>query len=202
VNAFARLSALLAVLAAAAPAAAAEPSFPIDQVLGRPDAPVTIYDYSSTTCGHCATFHGTTLPKIKAEWIDTGKAKLVFRDFPTAPADLSLGASMIVHCAGPDLYFRLLGLLFEQQDRWMGAANPLDAIKKLTKLAGMGEAKVDACLTREDLAQAIETRAKDAHDRFGIDGTPSFVINGKVLSGARPYEEFDKALKAATAAAK
>jgi len=202
VKAFARLFALLAVLAAAAPAAAAEPSFPIDQVLGRPDAPVTILDYSSTTCGHCAAFHATTFPKIKAEWIDTGKAKLVFRDFPTAPADLSLGASMIVHCAGPDLYFRLLGLLFEQQDRWMGAANPLDAIKKLTKLAGMGETKVDACLTREDLAQAIEARAKDAHDRFGIDGTPSFVINGKVLSGARPYEEFDKALKAAAAAAK
>ena len=90
-------------------ARAAEPTYPTDQVLGRPDAPITIIDYSSTTCGHCATFHKTTLPRLKAEWIDTGKAKLVFRDFPTSPAALSLGAAMIPHCAGPDRYFGLLG---------------------------------------------------------------------------------------------
>jgi protein-disulfide isomerase len=192
-----RLFAAVVLLLLAGTASAADLSYPIDQVLGKADAPITIIEYASTTCGHCATFHKTTMPKLKSEWIETGKAKLIFRDFPTGPRGLSVGASMIPHCAGPDRYFGLLGLIMDQQEKWMSAKNPLDELKKLAKLAGMGEDKVDECLKRQDLANAIDARAKEGYEKLGIESTPSFIINGKVLVGAQPYDEFDKALKAA-----
>jgi protein-disulfide isomerase len=198
VQSFFRLIAVIAALFAAGAARAADESYKIDMVLGKPDAPVTIIEYASLTCGHCAHFHKTTLPRLKSEWIDTGRAKLIYRDFPTQPAALSVGAAMIAHCAGPDRYFGLMGLLFEQQDKWMNAQSPLVELKRLAKLAGMGEDKVDACLKDQAMANAIEQRAKDAANKYGIDGTPSFVIAGKVLSGAQPFEELDKALKAAS----
>jgi len=191
-------AAAIVVLSAAPAAWAAEETYPTDQVLGRSDAPLTIIEYASTTCGHCANFHKTVLPRLKAEWLDTGRAKLVFRDYPTGPQALSLGASMIPHCAGPDRYFGLLGLIMDQQERWMGSSNPLAELKKLAKLAGMGEDKVDECLRRQDLANAIEARARDAFEKRGIDGTPAFIVDGKVLPGARPFEDLDKALKAAS----
>ncbi len=194
---FRRLLAVAAALFLGHAAQAAEDGPRIDQVLGKADAPITIIEYASTTCGHCANFHKTTLPKLKAEWIDTGRAKLIYRDFPTGPKGLSVGTSMIVHCAGPERYFGLLGLVMEQQEKWMGAADKLGELKKLAKLAGLGEDKVDACLKRQDLADAIEARAKEAHDKLGIDSTPSFVIDGKVLVGSQSFEDLDKALKAA-----
>ncbi|CAA7623142.1 DsbA family protein [Magnetospirillum sp. SS-4] len=194
---FRRLLAVAAALFLGHAAQAAEDGHKIDQVLGKADAPLTIIEYASTTCGHCATFHKTTLPKLKSEWIDTGKAKLIYRDFPTGPKGLSVGTSMIVHCAGPERYFGLLGLVMEQQEKWMGAADKLAELKKLAKLAGLTEDKVDACLKRQDLSDAIEFRAKEAHEKLGIDSTPSFVIDGKVLVGAQSFESLDKALKAA-----
>ncbi|WP_239988568.1 DsbA family protein [Paramagnetospirillum kuznetsovii] len=178
-------------------AMAADPSYPIDQVLGKADAPITIVEYASTTCGHCANFHKNTLPKVKAEWIETGKARLIYRDFPTGPRGLSVGASMIAHCVGPDRYFGLLGLIMDQQEKWMSSKNPLDELKKLSKLAGMGEEKVDECLKRQDLADAIDARAKEGYEKLGVESTPTFIIDGKVVVGALSYEEFDKALKAA-----
>ena len=191
------LGAMAALFLVTQTAAAADLSYPIDQVLGKPDAPITVIEYASTTCSHCATFHKSTLPKFKSEWIDAGKARLIYRDFPTGPKGLSVGTSMIVHCAGPERYFGLLGLVMEQQEKWMGAADKLGELKKLAKLAGLGEDKVDACLKRQDLADAIEARAKEAHDKLGIDSTPSFVIDGKVLVGSQSFEDLDKALKAA-----
>ena len=193
-----RLLAVIAALLLAPTARAAEPSFKIDQVLGRSDAPITIIEYASTTCPHCAHFHKTTLPRLKAEWIETGKAKLIFRDFPTGPKALSVGASMIAHCSGPDRYFGLLGLIMDQQDKWMNAQEPLAELKKLAKLAGMGEDKVDACLKDRDLLNAIDARAKDGYERLGVDSTPSLVIAGKVIPGAVSFDELDKALKAAS----
>ncbi|OAN48101.1 protein-disulfide isomerase [Paramagnetospirillum marisnigri] len=190
------LAAAAALLMSAGFAAAADLSYPIDHVLGRADAPITIVEYASTTCGHCANFHKTTLPRLKTEWIETGKAKLIYRDFPTGPRGLSVGASMIAHCVGDDRYFGLLGLIMDQQEKWMSAKNPLDELKKLAKLAGMGEDKVDECLKRQDLANALDARAKDAQEKLGIESTPSFVVGGKVLVGSQPFEELDKALKA------
>lgn len=187
----------VALYAGAASAADKVASFPIDQVMGKADAPITIIEYASTTCGHCANLHKTALPKIKSEWVDTGKAKLIYRDFPTGPAALSIGASMIAHCSGKDRYFGVLGLIMEQQDKWMAAANPLDALKKLVRLAGMTSDEVDACLQRQDLATAIQDRARDGAKAYNVESTPTLIINGKVVEGSLPYEQFDKILKAA-----
>lgn len=186
-----------AVALYAGAASAADKTFPIDQVMGKADAPITIIEYASTTCGHCATLHKTALPKIKSDWVDTGKAKLIYRDFPTGPAALSIGASMIAHCSGKERYFGVLGLIMEQQDKWMSAANPLDALKKMVRLAGMTSEDVDACLQRQDLANDIQARAQDGAKAYNVESTPTLVINGKVVEGARSYEEFDKILKAA-----
>ncbi|MGE5547389.1 MAG: DsbA family protein [Solirubrobacterales bacterium] len=170
---------------------------PLDQVLGNPNAPITMVEYASTTCGHCAAFHKETLPRIKAEWIDTGKAKLIYRDFPTGPAALSIGASMIAHCSGPQRYFGVLGMLFESQEKWLGSKNPLEELKRIVRLAGITGEQVDACLQRQDLAQAIQARAQEANQKAGIESTPTMVINGEKIVGAQAYDVYDKALKAA-----
>ena len=193
------LVAALVTLSAAVPLTAAwaagkDDSFPIDQVLGKADAPITIIEYASTTCGHCATFHKQTLPEIKKNWVDAGKARLIYRDFPTGPAGLSLGASMIAHCAGSERYFGVLGLIMENQDKWLAAKDPLDSLKKTVRLAGLTGADVDACLQRQDLFEAIQARAQHGHERFKVDSTPSFVVNGKLVVGAKSFAEMDKIL--------
>ncbi|MDA8230625.1 MAG: DsbA family protein [Magnetospirillum sp.] len=173
----------------------------IDQMLGKPDAPVTIIEYASLTCPHCAHFAETVIPKIKTDWVDTGKAKFLYRDFPTAPAELSVGASMIAQCAGPERYFGVLDLLFQTQEKWATAQSPLDEMKHVLRIAGMTPDQVDSCLTRQDLADAIQARAEDAAKKYGVDATPSLVINGKLFAGAQTYDEVDKELIKAYAAA-
>lgn len=189
----------LAVLVAAGQAHAADKTetFPIDMVMGKADAPLTIIEYASTTCGHCANLHLNTMPKLKAEWVETGKAKVIYRDFPTAPAALSVGAAMIPHCAGPERYFPVLDLIYRQQEKWMRSDNPLAELKRIAALAGMSGEQVDQCLQRRDLAEAIQTRAEAGQKAYGVEATPTLVIGGKAYAGARSYEELDKLLKAA-----
>ncbi|MGE5514733.1 MAG: DsbA family protein [Bacteroidota bacterium] len=191
-----RLFAVLVSLCAGGAALAADKtdSFPIDHVMGKADAPITIIEYASTTCGHCANLHVNTLPKLKAEWIDTGKARLIYRDFPTSPAHLSIGASMIAQCAGPDRYFGVLSLIMEQQEKWMSAANPLDGLKKLVRLAGMTGEDVDACIAKQDLATAIQERARAGNALYGVESTPTLIINGTKIEGNDP-EKIQKTLK-------
>lgn len=192
------LAVVVALLATGAARAAEDPGYAIDQVMGDPKAPITIVEYASLTCPHCAHFHETTLPKLKQDWIDTGKAKLIYRDFPTAPAGLSVGASMIAHCAGPDRYFGVLALLFRSQDKWAGAKDPLAEIKRQVKFAGISDEKVDACLKDQQLANAIQARAQDANKKFGIDGTPTIMVDGKVVpGGAVSYETLEDVLNKA-----
>jgi protein-disulfide isomerase len=192
--------ALIAIAGIAPPAHAAAPAVtvgPLDQVMGKADAPVTVIEYASLTCPHCAEFEKETLPKIKAGWIDTGKARLIYRDFPTPPVSLSVGASMIVHCAGKAGYFPLLSLLFETQDQWVTAVDPLAALKRIVRQGGVTAKQVDACLARQDLADAIDARARAAMKTYGVDATPSLVIDGKVFAGAEPYSVVNKELQAA-----
>lgn len=192
---FAWLFALMVSLSApAAWAADKDAGFPLDMVMGKADAPITIIEYASTTCGHCAHFHKTTLPELKKNWIDTGKAKLIYRDFPTGPAGLSVGASMIAHCSGPERYFGVLGMIMDQMEKWLSAKDPLAELKKLVRFAGMTGAEVDACLQRQDLLEGVQARAEDGHKRYNIDSTPSFLINGKLAVGALGYAEMDKLL--------
>jgi protein-disulfide isomerase len=168
-----------------------------DKVMGNADAPVTIVEFASLTCPHCATFHRDTLPGLKKEYIDTGKAKLIYRDFPLG--NLALAASMIARCAAPERYFGLIEVLFRDQARWAESRNPLEELERIARLAGMSKSDVSACLDSQPLLSAIRQVADEAQRAHGISSTPSFVIDGKMHAGALSLEEFraalDKALK-------
>jgi protein-disulfide isomerase len=168
-------------------------------VIGKADAPVTIYEFASLGCPHCAHFHETTLPQLKKDYIDTGKVKLVFTDFPLgSPA---LAASMIARCAGPSRYFGFVALFFSSQERWSHADSPIDALKQAARFGGLTPEDVDACIKRQPLIDFIQSTARKASKDHEIDSTPSFLVNGKKVSGALPYAEFkvfvDEALKKA-----
>ena len=192
------LSGLL-LLGGYAHAATADKPWPIDEVMGKPDAPITIIEYASLTCPHCADFAEKTLPEIKKNWIDTGKAKLIFRDFPTAPAQLAIAAAMISHCAGDtDRYFIFLDTFYHSQRNWIQAANPLEALKGIARMGGVTPDQVDACLQNRDLLNQLNARVDDGETRYNVDSTPSFIINGKLVgSGFMEYADFVKFLNAA-----
>jgi protein-disulfide isomerase len=184
---------ICAFLLVGAAAQAADKSWDIDEVMGRPDAPITIVEYSSLTCPHCAKFHADTLPQLKKEWIDTGKARLVMRDFVWDP--LAQAAAMISHCSG-DRYFAFVDTYFHSQQTWTRAAQPLDALKGIARLGGMSGEEVDKCLQNKALLGAIMMRKDEGEKLYGIDSTPSFVINGKMMSGDKDYDSFAKILAA------
>ncbi len=163
-----------------------------DQVMGQPDAPVTILEYSSLTCGHCGSFHLETLPKIKETYIDTGKVRLVFRDYPFD--NLGLVASMLPHCVADDRYFGFLNVLFASQHTWATSKDPFAELSKLARLAGMSKDKIDACMKNEELLNDLRARIEDGHSRYEVDGTPTFFINGKKIVGNQPWEEFRKVI--------
>ena len=189
-NGFVRMSAFLLALAVALPAMADDKT--IEETMGKADAPVTIIEYASLTCPHCAAFDVEVLPKIKEKWIDTGKAKLVFRDFPLDP--MALGAAMVAHCAGPQRYFGFLDAFFRTQTTWARAANPAQALAQVAKLGGMGEKQFDECLNDGALRARILATQEEAQKKYEVSSTPSFVVDGKLISGSRTFDEFDQLL--------
>ena len=134
-----------------------------------------------------------TFPQVKAEWIDTGKAKLIYRDLPWDP--LAQATAMVAHCSG-DRYFAFLNTFFRTQDQWARSASPLAAIKTIAKLGGMGDTQVDKCLDDRGLLNEINARKDDALQRYNVDSTPSFIIGGKLYAGDMPYDQFAKLLAA------
>lgn len=193
----ARLAAAVTVMVmTAVPASAFEPVavpevYP-ERVLGDPNAPITIVEYSALTCSHCASFHTNTLPELKKAFIDTGKAKIVYRDFPID--NLALGAAVIARCVPEQSYFPMIDMLFKNQGTWTRADNPLEALKGYARLAGLSSDKVDACIQNKDLVVAVQQVRNEANQSYGVNATPTFVIEGTVVSGAQPYAEFEKIL--------
>jgi protein-disulfide isomerase len=165
-------------------------------VLGDPQAPVTIKEYSSLTCPHCANFHTTTLPSVKKNWIDTGKAKLIYHHYPLDR--LALIAGLSADCLESDqAYFAYINLLFETQQSWARAAKPVDALAKTAALAGLGRKRFDQCVADETKMDQIIAEMKAGRDDYDIQATPTFIVNGKKLEGAVGYEDFAKALNEA-----
>ena len=162
---------------------AAEPQ---EQVLGDPDAPVTIIEYASLTCPHCAQFHNEVLPELKERYIDPGKVRLIYRDFPLD--QVALAAAALAHCAGSDRYFSMLDVLFETQSNWARADNPITALKRLGKLGGLTEEGMQACLNDEQLTDGILQTRLEGQNQYDIGSTPTFVIDGKTYSGSRDVE--------------
>jgi protein-disulfide isomerase len=166
-----------------------------DKTLGPADAPVTVVEYASATCPHCARFHTTIFEELKTEFIDTGKIRFIAREFPLD--DLALAAFMVARCVPDDKYFAMLGLLYEQQRTWAGQ-NARAELLKLAKLAGLSEADFDACLKNEELARGILAIRKDGAEKFGVNSTPTFFVNGEKLKGVRELSDLREKIEAAT----
>ena len=168
-----------------------------DMTLGADDAPITVIEYASLTCPHCATFHETIFPEIKRDYVDTGKVRFVFREFPTAPANLAVAGSMVARCAadkgGADAYFLVLGALFKTQRTWLRSDDPRGELMKVATQAGMDEAAFDSCIQRQELLDLINDTITEGRDKYQIASTPSFVINGDVRH-PNSAEDFAKIL--------
>ena len=164
----------------------------VERTLGNPAAPVTIIEYASLTCPHCANFHRNELPAIKAKYIDTGKAKLVFRDFPLD--QLALQAAVLAHCAGDARYFKFLDAMFASQATWARAGDPIAALKQLAKLGGLSEAEADACLADRAMQDGVLQARLDGEQKFNVSSTPTIIINGKTYDGSRSIAEIGKVI--------
>jgi protein-disulfide isomerase len=189
--------AALALFAVVGLAQAAEHPTPAadDIAVGKDDAPITIYEYASLTCPHCAEFDTETFPKVKTDWIDTGKARLVFRNFPLD--QFALKAAMVARCAPPERFFAFIDALFQDQANWAGSSNPdavMQALARIARLGGISEDKFNACVNDKALSDRILNERLVANQQYGVGSTPTFFINGEKVEGALPYDQFAKAL--------
>ena len=159
---------------------------------GAANAPITIIEYASMTCSHCAHFHEATYPTLKSKYIDTGKVRFVLREFPFDP--VAVAGFMVARCAG-DKREAMIGLLFSQQKNWAFSDKPLQGLTALVKQTGMSQEKFDACLQDKALYANVNQVFEKASKQFKVDSTPTFFINGKKVSGALSPEELDKQLE-------
>jgi len=168
-----------------------------EKVMGERDAPVTIYEYSSLSCPHCKAFHKDTLPRIKKEFIDTGKVKLVYRDFPLG--SLALAGSMLARCAGDARFFGMIEALFRSQKTWIRSDTPLDELQRIVRFGGLTPDDVETCLDNEALMKGIQARAKEDGAKYKINSTPTFVVEGKVIRGNLEFKDFREVIEKALA---
>ena len=167
--------------------------FEDDRILGSMDAPITIIEYSSLTCPHCAAFHADALPQIKETWIADGRVRLVYRHFPLDAS--ALRAAAIANCIEGERYFGFLDLLFKTQKRWAKSANPLKALGQMARLAGLSQEKFEACANDEAEIDRILERQQDGAQTYEVQSTPTLIINGNKVSGARSFEHLEKIFK-------
>ena len=160
-----------------------------DEAVGSPDAPVTIVEYASLTCGHCAAFHMQTYPALKEKYIDTGKVRFIMREFPLDP--LAAAAFMLSRCAGDDKYFQMVDLFFEKQADWTRTDDPVAALLNLSKQAGFTQESFEACLTNQELLDGVNA-VKDRGAQFGVDSTPTFFVNGEMYKGVLSIDRFSE----------
>lgn len=157
-----------------------------EKSLGKADAPVTIVEYASMTCPHCAAFHETTLPALKTKYIDTGKARLIMREFPFDPR--AEAGFMLARCSN-DNYFPMIDVLFKQQESWAASENARDSLLQISKLAGFTQERFEQCLTDQKLLDDIRAVRTRGAEEFKVDSTPTFFINGKQYKGALSIDE-------------
>ncbi|MGE4371436.1 MAG: DsbA family protein [Xanthobacter sp.] len=167
--------------------------------LGNPDAPVTIVEYASLTCSHCADFHNEIFPKLKAKYIDTGKVYFIFREMPFDP--VATAGFMLARCMPEDKYFPTVGALFETQRSWAFGNDPAAGLRTVAKQAGMSDAAFEKCLTDNELAAKVQASSSYASKELEVRGTPTFFVNGKRVNGAIGMEAWDKELEPLLAAA-
>jgi protein-disulfide isomerase len=181
------------------PAQADDPSVPIDDLMqpnplgemamGDEKAPITVIEYASMTCPHCAHFSEATFPELKKRYIDTGKVRFLFREFPLD--QLAAAGFILARCAGPDKYFPLIETLFAQQHDWV-VQKPLQPLMAIAKQAGLSQEAFETCLDNKVMLEGLEKVRNQASEKFGVNSTPTFFVNGKRLAGALSIEEMEK----------
>lgn len=169
----------------------AEPTLP-DIWLGAKDAPVTMIEYASMTCTHCAAFHQETWPTLKSKYVDAGKVRFVLREFPLDP--LATAGFMLARCVGPEKRNAIVDLLFTQQKNWAFVGKPVEALESTVKQAGITHDAFEACLKDQKLYDQVNQERDKAGQQFKVDATPTFFINGVKHSGELTVPELDKIL--------
>ena len=164
-----------------------------DLILGDPDAPVELIEYASYTCPHCANFHAAVIPELKANYIDTGKVKLVYREVYFDK--FGLWASMVARCGGDIRYFGIQKMLYEEQQDWVGGGQePMQIVENLRtigKKAGLTDENLDTCLNDGEMAQAMVVKYQKEVEEYDVNATPTLVLNGEKLSNMS-YDELSK----------
>ena len=164
-----------------------------DVWLGQEGAKVTIIEYASLTCTHCAHFHSTTYPELKKRYVDTGQARFTLREFPLDP--LATAGFMLARADGGGRYYALTDLLFDKQGSWAFVDKPVDALAQLVRQAGFSQDKFETVLRDQKLYDAVNAVRQRAVDVFKVDSTPTFFVNGKRVPGAVSIDELDKIIK-------
>ncbi len=196
---FSVLAIMIVALPGAAKADGVPPITDEDVVLGRADAPVTIIEYASLSCPHCAEFEIATWPQVKKEWIETGKAKYVFRDFPlNGPA---FRGSLLARCAARAEFYPFIEELYANQNSWVfdDEAATMNALQRIGVVGGVSADRFAAC-ENDKVLQAKIAASESAAQQAGVDSTPTFFVNGTKVAGAMAYSDFAKALQTAAAA--
>ncbi|ANH09101.1 MAG TPA: DsbA family protein [Shinella sp.] len=170
-----------------------------ERILGRDDAPVTVIEYASMTCGHCANFHLNIWPAFKAEFIDTGKVRFILREFPFDPR--ATAAFMLARCTGDDRWYPTVDLLFRNQPRWARAQDGKEGFLSVLSMTGLKEADLEACLSDQALLDKVNAVAARGQE-LGVDSTPTFFINGEKYTGVMPIEQLRAVIEPIVAGAK
>ena len=167
----------------------------VEMVLGAEDAPVEIVEYASYTCPHCANFHKGAYKQLKKDFIDTGKVKFIYREVYFDR--YGLWASMVARCAGPEKFFGITDLIYEGQSEWTRAGGPaeiVDELRKIGRLAGIDDDQLEACLQDGTRAQTLVAWYQENAERDGVQATPSFLVNGKMVEN-QSYDGFKKLIE-------
>ena len=198
------VAASLALVAPAAAADAPKPEGTVDMAAVLKPGPlpelalgdangVAVVEYGSLTCPHCAVFDHEVLPKLKEAYIDTGKVHFIFREFSRNALDV--GAFTLARCLGDDKALAVIDLLFAQQDKWAFVDKPLDGLLTAVRPTGLGRDQAMTCLQNKDLTDKVAQIGKIATDVVKVQGTPTFVIDGRVYGGELSMNAFDAILK-------
>jgi protein-disulfide isomerase len=160
-----------------------------DVVEGQANAPVTVVEYASMTCSHCAAFANNVYPTLKSKYTDTGKVKYILREFPLDP--LATAGFMLARCSG-DKREAMIALLFAQQKNWAFVDKPLDGLSNIVKQTGMSQESFEKCLKDQALYDKVNMVRDRGAEKFGVNATPTFFINGKRVSGEMTVDQLDK----------
>lgn len=157
-----------------------------DRIMGSPDAPVTMIEFASFTCGHCARFHNDTLPRLEEQYINTGQLRLIFRPF--SMDGLGIRAAQMAACIGDEHYFALVSAIFGGFNEWTRSPNALESLGQIGRMAGLSEEQLAACWADDDLAGRFVELARQAQEEYQVNATPTFVIGGQVLVGNQSFD--------------